>query len=192
VNDWNYRYGEPKVIFGRMGSPSNKSFSSITGVNGLDPCPAVVLGAIENSVSVSVGCYPGLNQQPTNKQGRTVVNTCTVNNIPIQRWVNLIVSVYGRTLDIYVDGKLVKTCLLPGVANVNNSASVYISPGGGFDGWTTKFQYFPNPLNPQEVYNIYSKGFSQYTLGGLVGFYNPYQVKVSLLENGTTTGTLTI
>ena len=43
VNDWNYRYGEPKVVFGRMGSLSDASVGSIDGVSGLDPCPSVVL-----------------------------------------------------------------------------------------------------------------------------------------------------
>jgi len=125
VNDWNYRYGEPKVIFGRMGGQSLDASGSIPGVSGLDPCPAVVLGAVENNVAVSLGCYPGADQQPTTSGGNTVVHTCTVANVPIQKWVNLILSVYGRTMDLYIDGKLVRTCLLPGVASVNNNANIF-------------------------------------------------------------------
>ena len=56
VNDWNYRYGESKVIFGRMGAKSYSNSGSVPGVSGLDPCPAVVLGAVENNISVSLGC----------------------------------------------------------------------------------------------------------------------------------------
>ena len=76
VNDWNYRYGEKKVIFGRMGSKSGTDSGSISGINGLDPCPAVVLGEIENNISISLGCYPGANQQPTTPGGNTIVHTC--------------------------------------------------------------------------------------------------------------------
>jgi len=199
VNDFNYRYGEPKVIFGRMGSPSPSSSSSssqtgasqssIQGVSGLDPCPAVVLGAVENNLDISLGCYPGINQTPTTPGGNTVVHTCNVANVPIQRWVNLIISVYGRSLDVYIDGKLVKTCLLPGVANVNNNSDVYITPSGGFDGWTSKFEYYPNSLNPQQAYNIYTKGY-----GGNMfsNFLQGYQVQISLVENGTTQSSVTI
>ena len=125
INDWNYRYGEPKVIFGRMGSPSDASGGSIPGISGIDPCPAVVLGAVENNLMVSLGCYPGADAQPTTPGGKTIVHTCSVANIPIQKWVNLIISVYGRTMDLYIDGKLVRTCLLPGVASVNNNANIY-------------------------------------------------------------------
>jgi hypothetical protein len=186
VNDWNYRYGEPKVIFGRMGSKSTSTSSQIQGVSGNDPCPAVVLGAIENNIRISLACYPGINQQPTTPGGNTVIKTCTVTNVPIQKWVNLTMSVYGRTMDIYLDGKLVRTCLLPGIASVNANADVYVTPSGGFDGWTTKFQYYPSPLNPQQAWNIYAQGYSSW-----LSMFSTYQVSISLVENGNTQSSIT-
>jgi len=187
VNDWNYRYGEKKVIFGRMGSKSGTDSGSISGINGLDPCPAVVLGEIENNISVSLGCYPGANQQPTTPGGNTIVHTCNVANVPIQKWVNLVISIYGRTLDIYIDGKLVRTCLLPGVASVNNNANIYVTPAGGFDGWTSKLQYYPNSLNPQEVWNIYRQGYASW-----LSMFSTYQLQIALVENGQTQSSITI
>ena len=184
VNDWNYRYGEPKVIFGRMGSKSTSSNGSIPGVSGLDPCPAVVLDPVENNVSISLGCYPGAEQQPTT--GNTVVHTCSVANVPIQKWVNLVLSVYGKTMDLYIDGKLVRTCLLPGIASVNNNADIYITPNGGFNGWTSRLQYYPNALNPQEVWNIYKKGYSN-----KLSMFNNYQIQVSVMQNGNTQSSYT-
>jgi hypothetical protein len=187
INDWNYRYGEPKVVFGRMGSKSSTSTGAISGVSGMDPCPAVILGAIENNVAVTLSCYPGSNQEPTTPGGTTVLHTCSVTNIPIQKWVNLTLSVYGRSMDLYIDGKLVRTCLLPGVANVNNNSNVYVTPAGGFDGWTSKFQYFPNSLNPQEAWNIYTKGYGSWS-----SMLNSYQVQIALIENGQTQSSVTI
>jgi hypothetical protein len=187
IDDWNYRYGEPKVIFGRMGARSGSNEGSVEGISGLDPCPAVVLGAVENNVSVSLGCYPGADQEPTTPGGKTIVHTCSVANIPIQKWVNLVLSVYGRTMDLYVDGKLVRTCLLPGVASVNNNSNIYVTPRGGFDGWTSKLQYYPNSLNPQQVWNIYTQGYSSWS-----SMFNAYQIEISLVENGTTQSSVTI
>jgi hypothetical protein len=138
VNDFNYRHGEPKVIFGRMDTPSVAGSGSVTGIPGTNPCPLVVLGAYENNIEVSLT----YNSVPPNR-----VKKCTVKNVPIQKWTNLIISVYGRTLDTYLDGKLVNTCLLPGIAKVKNDSNIYVTPYGGFDGWTSNFQYFPNPLN---------------------------------------------
>ena len=45
VDDWNYRYGEPKVIFGRMTTGSGKK----------EPCPSVTLGPIQNNI-IGRGC----------------------------------------------------------------------------------------------------------------------------------------
>ena len=194
INDWNYRYGEPKIIFGRMGAQSASGQGSVEGVNGLDPCPVVVLGATQNNVSISLGCYPGADETPTTPGGTTVVSTYVIENVPIQSWVNLTISVYGRTLDMYIDGKLVKTGLLKGIASINNDADVVVTPLGGFDGYTSKLQFFPTPLNPQQVWNIYKEGYK----GGdpisnffSFGSFNNYQVQIALVENGITQSSVT-
>jgi len=187
IDNWNYRYGEPKVIFGRMGANSGQGAGSVPGISGVDPCPAVVLGEVENNVIISLGCFPGADQEPTTAGGSTVIHTCSVSNVPIQKWVNLTISVYGRSMDVYIDGKLVRTCLLPGVASVNNNANIYVTPNGGFDGWTAKLQYYPNSLNPQEAWNIYTQGYSNWA-----SMFSSYQVQVSLVENGTTQSSITI
>ena len=217
INDWNYRYGENKVIFGRMGgqSTNNSGTTGATGagaagatgagaagatgagaagtagtgaISGVDPCPSVVLDATENNLIISMACFPGEGSSSTSGNLTSVVQTCNVSNIAIQRWVNLTISVYGRSMDVYIDGKLVKTCLLPGVANINNSANIYVTPMGGFSGWTSKFQYYPNPLNPQEAWNIYTNGFSSW----YSNMFSSYNVQISLVENGKTKSSLTL
>jgi hypothetical protein len=190
INNWNYRYGEPKVVFGRMGSKSTSTTSSsISGISGLDPCPAVVLDPVENNLSISLGCFPGIDDEPTVPGSTTVVHTCSIANVPIQKWVNLTMSVYGRSMDVYIDGKLVKTSLLPGIASVNNTSNIYVTPSGGFDGYTAKLQYFPNSLNPQQAWNIYISGYNSNVLSNVFG---QYQLKMSLEENGSTVNSITI
>jgi len=175
VNDWNYNFGEIKPVFGRMVQGQSNSNSPVSGYS--NPCPLVVLGGTENNLQVILDCEG---------TGPSVNN---IANIPLQKWVNLMVSVYGRTMDIYLDGKLVKTALLPGVPNVVQSADVYITPKGGFDGFTSNFQYYPTALNPQDAWNIYSKGY-----GGNVisNFIKSFQVQVTLLQNGVQYSSFTV
>jgi hypothetical protein len=113
------------------------------------------------------------------------ITTCLIENIPIQKWVNVIISLYGRTLDTYLDGKLVRTCVIPGVPKVDNNASILVSPAGGFSGWTTTFKYWANASNPQEAYNIYKDGF-----GGsiLANAYNKYRFRFSMIKDNKETG----
>ena len=102
-----------------------------------------------------------------------------VANVPIQKWVNVLISTYGRSLDIYIDGKLVRTCVLPGVARIESSTPVYITPNGGFSGWTAKFHYWPESCYPHKAWNIYPAGYGASMLAGLLG---KYTIKLSLME----------
>jgi hypothetical protein len=189
INDWNYRYGEPKVIYGRMDSTSSSSSGDVSGISGKGPCPVVHLGETENNLVVSLACFPSGSSE--SDKIVPVIHRCQVSNVPIQRWVNLSLSVYGRTLDVYLDGKLVKTCLLPGVAKINNSSNIYVTPNGGFDGFTSKLQYFPSPLNPQDAWNIYSRGYGGNTISNMFGLgtsssSSRSQIELSLVKNGVT------
>lgn len=178
VDDWNYRYGEPKVIFGRMTSGSGQK----------EPCPSVTLGPIQNNIIVSLAVYPGLDEAPEDGTNY-IVHTCGISNVPIQRWCNFFMSVYGRTLDLYLDGKLVRTCVLPGVAKIDSSAPIYITPMGGFSGWTSRFQYWADSSNPQKAWDIYKAGYGGSLLGSMFGKYN---IKVSLMEGDTEDSSFTI
>jgi hypothetical protein len=170
IDDWNYRYGEPKVIFGRMSTIDKNS-----------PCPTVVLNPFRNNIEVSLAVYDPSNNSDSQQ------HTCSLSNVPIQKWCNLFISVYGRTLDIYLDGKMVRTCVLPGISKVDSNAPVYITPMGGFSGWTAKFQYWAESSNPQKAWDIYKEGYGGSLLGSIFG---KYTVKLSLMEGDTESTTL--
>jgi hypothetical protein len=153
-----------------------------------NPSPSIELGAMDNDVTVSVSCYP--KHQSGNATGvKPIIHKCKVQNVPLQRWVNLIVSLYGRTLDVYIDGKLVRTCLLPGVAKIAQTSPIVITPNGGFSGWTSNFQYWANSSNPQQAYDIYKNGYGGSSLGN---FFNKYRIKFSFMEDNTEKGSIEI
>ncbi len=178
IDDWNYRYGESKVIFGRMGEKGGKK----------EPCPVVKLGPVQNNITVSLAVYPGLDDVP-DKSSNSIIHDCSISNVPIQKWCNLFISAYGRTLDMYLDGKLVRTCVLPGVSKVDGTAPIYITPMGGFSGWTARFQYWPNSSDPQKAWNVYQSGYGNSWLGSLFGRYN---VKVAILDGNSEETSFTI
>ena len=184
IDDWSYRYGEEKIVFGR--SANNTSETSKIGPK--EPAPLVTLGAGENSLSFLLQVYPGVTSTTTTETKISVVNTAVVRNIPIQKWVNVLMSVYGRSLDIYLDGKLVRTYVLDGPAKVNTNTDVYITPNGGFSGYTSKFEYWPNSTNPQTAWDIYSKGYSD----SILTFNNPYSVNISVYNGNLQESSLII
>ena len=92
-------------------------------------------------------------------------------------------------MDVYLDGKLVRTFVLPGVAKISASSNAYITPGGGFDGMTSNFRYWSNATNPQQAYDIYKNGYGGSSLGN---FFNKYRIKFSFMEDNTEKGSIEI
>jgi len=188
INNWDYRLTETKDILVR------------TGANGAMN-PSITLAPYENNIDINITTYPissasasdettpGAGDHAAASGSAGTTHPCTIRNVPLQRWVNLVVSLNNRTLDVYLDGKLVRTCVLPGVATVDANANVSITPGGGFSGNTSNIQYFASPLNPQEAFNVYRKGPGS---GNLFGFFNKYRLKVSYLVNNKEQGSLSI
>jgi hypothetical protein len=180
INDWNYRYNDTKVIF------CKQELSTPTTPNGTYPQPCVSLDAYNNNITTNITCYTVPSGTPSvNKR----INSFTVQNIPIQLWVNFTISVYGKTLDTYINGKLVQTNILDGTPYINNDLDVIVTPDGGFDGSTAKFSYYPNSLNPEQAWNIYEDGYSGGILSNLTG---SYQLNISVLQNGIEETSLTI
>lgn len=187
VNDWNYKFGEPKVVFvhgSKAGSTPPPPTTTTTTTTSSDaaagfsqPCPLVFLGESENNCTVVMSC-----------EG-TGPAIARLENIPLQKWVNITICVYGRTMDLYMDGKLVKTVLLPGVPNVQPNVPVMVTPNGGFSGWTSNLMYYADALNPQDVWNIYDKGYGG---NSITNFLKSFQVQISLLQNGVQYSSFTV
>ena len=173
VDDWNYKFGQPKIVVSRQDENTKQS-------------PVIALDNNENSLKVSMYVYSDTG----NIDGENF--TCSVKHVPLQKWVHVMVSVYNRTLDVYVDGKLSRSCLLPGVPKVDSSKNVLITPGGGFSGSTSGFQYFDNESEPQKAYEIYRSGWTGNFFNNLFYGVSRYGVKLSLMTDGEETGSFQI
>jgi len=114
---------------------------------------------------------------------------CSVMNVPIQTWTNIIVSVNTKVVDIYVNGKLIKTCIASGVPSFNKGGTVALTPAPTFTGYTARFIYTPSPTGPEDAWNTYKNG-----PGGnmITSFLNQYKVKLSFLKGSEETASITI
>jgi hypothetical protein len=116
-------------------------------------------GAASNSARA-----PGLWLYPDTNALHARINTfaspnegCDIKNIPLQKWVNITYVLNNRTVDIYIDGKLERSCVLRGVPKLNDDP-VHVCDNGGFFGKISNLVYLRYALKPDEVYKIYAKG----------------------------------
>jgi hypothetical protein len=107
---------------------------------------------------------PGLWLYPDTNALHARINTfaspnegCDIKNIPLQKWVHITYVLNNRTVDIYIDGKLERSCVLRGVPKLNDEP-VRVCDNGGFFGKISNLVYYRYALKPDEVYNIYAGG----------------------------------
>jgi len=114
------------------------------------------------------------------------VESCDIANIPLMTWVHIVYVLNNRTVDIYINGKLERSCALRGIPKItndpvymsavstsspttkdNNNDSSKSKQQAGFYGKIGKTQYFVKALLPNDVANLYQQGplgKSQYQL----------------------------
>lgn len=156
IKDWNYGYGKEKSVVFRPDS-SNSSVSN----------PNVTLHPTENTLRIAVSIFPAeeggsgkSEPAPAGHSGSTDdVYVCEVPNIPLQSWFSVSMTVFGRNLDVYIDGKLVKSCFLPGVPKPA-VGDIQITKDGGFSGYMCNFYHYPRMLTPTDALNFYTAGTS--------------------------------
>ena len=84
---------------------------------------------------------------------------CDIRDVPLQKWVNLTVVVSGRTMDVYLDGKLSRSCVLDGMVNVpHGKLRLRMGEAGGFGGRVSYVQMWASQLTPDAIYGIYQMG----------------------------------
>jgi hypothetical protein len=80
-----------------------------------------------------------------------------IKDIPLQKWLHIVVSLDNRSLDTFINGKLYKSLMLKDVPVVSKNA-VSICPNGGYKGLISNFQYFNYPISQKKVYDIFRVG----------------------------------
>jgi hypothetical protein len=156
IKDWNYGYGKPKSLI-RRPDPTNPAIMN----------PHIYLHPTENTLQISVSLFPSgegtagksLPAPAGSSSSTDDVFVCDVTDVPLQSWFSVSVSVFGRNLDVYIDGKLVKSCFLPGVPKPA-SGDITLNPDGGFSGRICNFYHYARMITPGDAGSFYSAGTS--------------------------------
>lgn len=115
---------------------------------------------------------------PNNQKAGTVNGTKILTlstSFPFQKWVQIVISVDGATIDAYLDGKLVKTVTNKRLGTDNTTP---ITAGNSYTiGKMNQFSYWPNTIDPQTVWNKYIQGNGQY---GISSYFKQYKVDMAL------------
>lgn len=107
---------------------------------------------------------PGLYIAPNTNTLVVIMNTYNVINeeimipdIPMNKWVNVIIRCKNTTLDVYINGTIARSVNLMGVPK-QNYGDVYVAMNGGFDGYISNLWYYNYSLGTTAIQDIVNSG----------------------------------
>ena len=166
INDWNDSLGRKKIVCMRkVGTSTDYKIS-----------PNIYLDEYNNKLNISFYTIGQKNGEKA-KQSNVVVD-----DISIQKWVNIVVCFGDNKVDTYINGKLEKTTVTPNPQynnlSIKSSGQPFIftpstdDVSGSYTGYISNTRYYPKFLSPQEVWDIYKSGYSDNMWGDFLNKYN--------------------
>jgi hypothetical protein len=146
IDDLTYNSGRYRCVFYKGNDyAKNPNSQDSQGLNFPNNAPGLYISPNSNSLVVMMNTFNVINEE------------ITIDNIPINKWVNVIIRCENNTLDIYVNGTIIKSHHLHGVPK-QNYGDVYIAPNGGFSGYISNLWYYNYALGTAEIAKLTNKG----------------------------------
>ena len=141
IEDWKYKYQQLKHILNK-GSVLNHQ-------------PSIYLDRIKNILKIKVDVEDSLHE------------VIEVNDIYMKQWVHLYLNVENTNINVFLNGKLVKSHILSSDIH-NNKEDIIVNQLGGFNGLVTKLIVSNDTKSQKDIVAIYKKG--PYS-SSLMGFF---------------------
>ena len=117
----------------------------------------------QNGFATPNNC-PGLYISPDYRELTILMNTyetiydaITISDIPIEKWINIIIRVDQKQLDVFINGTMTRSKTLNSLP-AQNYDNIYIAMNGGFPGNISSLRYFANAIGTNQIQNIVEKG----------------------------------
>ena len=86
-----------------------------------------------------------------------VIEEVVIDDIPLHKWINVVLRVKGKNMDTYVNGTIVNRHVFSSVPK-QNYGDVYVNDNGGYSGLLSSLRYFSYALTGVEIENMVKAG----------------------------------
>lgn len=145
IDDLTYNTGQYRCVFYKGNDYAKNPNSESHGLNFPNNAPGLYIAPNTNNLVIMMNTFNVINEE------------ITVNDIPINKWVNVIIRCENTTLDVYINGTIIKSHNLHGVPK-QNYGDVYVAPNGGFSGYISNLWYYNYALGVSEISKISLNG----------------------------------
>ena len=140
INNLQYLEGQYKHVFYK----GNNNLES-NGLNFPNNAPGLYIAPNTNALVVMMNTFNNINEETV------------IPDIPLNKWVNVIIRCQNNKLDIYINGTITRSVQLLGVPK-QNYGDVFVAANGGFNGYISNLWYYNYALGTSEISNISTKG----------------------------------
>jgi len=140
IDNLQYLQGQYRHVF-HKGNSDLKS----NGMNFPNNAPGLYIAPNTNSLIVIMNTFKSIDEE------------VVIPNIPLNKWLNIIIRIQNSTMDVYVNGTITRSVQLAGVPK-QNYGDVFVGMNGGFDGYVSNLWYYNYALGISEIQKIVKKG----------------------------------
>jgi hypothetical protein len=117
----------------------------IDGINQPNNAPGLYISKDTNSIIIFMNTFNVIDEQ------------LEIPDIPLNKWVNVIILCRNKILDVYINGIITKSLTLVGVPK-QNYGDVYVAMNGGFNGFISNLWYYNYALGILAIQELVKKG----------------------------------
>lgn len=145
INDLNYNANQYKTVFYKGTPTTTDTAAEEAGVNQTGNAPGLYIAPNTNKLVVFMNTFETINER------------VEIDNIPLNKFFNVMIRVENQTLDVYINGTITKSHELHGVPK-QNYGDVYVAANGGYDGYISNLYYYNKALSPIEIEDVIKDG----------------------------------
>jgi len=148
IDDLTYNSGRYRCVFYKgndYAKNPNPNGEEAQGLNFPNNAPGLYIAPNTNNLVIMMNTFNVINEE------------ITVTDIPLNKWVNVILRCQDNTLDVYINGSIIKSHHLHGVPK-QNYGDVFVAPNGGFSGYISNLWYYDYALGTSAISKLSSNG----------------------------------
>jgi hypothetical protein len=136
--EFKYKYGLSVWIWFNSVNSTNNTVRLLNYGN----CPLIEYNSQKNEMNIIF-----LNE---NKLETKIVST----KVDMQKWINIVINSVGGTIDVFINGKLIKT--MNNIIPVKSISNITVGSNEGMSGGLSNLMYFKEPLTLYQINEIYA------------------------------------
>ena len=142
IDDLEYNKGQFRHIFHKGDDTMNYDDDTIgAGLSYPNNAPGLYLAPYKNDLIVVVNTF------------QNVIEKVVIQNITLNKWINVIIRCENKTLDVYINGSIARRHVLSGLPR-QNYGNVFACMNGGFSGNLSSLRYFNYAIGTREIESI--------------------------------------